>query len=68
MITAVHLIYQTKDYILGIQGRYLTIFIPFILTLFTGFKLKGKTAGVLIFLGSQYVLFVTLITTINRYY
>lgn len=68
MITAVHLIYQTKDYIFGIQGRYLTPFIPFVLILLSGLCLKGKTTGALIFLGSQYVLFVTLITIINRYY
>ena len=70
MITAVHIIYQTKGYILGLQGRYLTPLIPFVMLLFTcGFvKIKGVVIKLLIILSVQYVLFVNLMTVINRYY
>lgn len=70
MITAVHIIYQTKGYILGLQGRYLTPLIPFAMLLFANkfVKIKGAVIKILLVLSVQYVLFINLMTVINRYY
>lgn len=70
IMTSVYLIYQTKPYIVGIQGRYLTPFIPLILLLLSTKKinLQSKVIPIGLFLISQILLFQNLLTIVLRYY
>ena len=70
IFTAVYVTYQSSDYIKGVQGRYLTPLILFVLLLFSNNRIKftGAVVKVLLILSVQYVLFVNLMMVINRYY
>ena len=70
IMTSVYLIYQTKPYIVGVQGRYLTPLIPVVLLLisFKKFNLQSTVIPIGLFLISQCLLFQNLLTLILRYY
>ena len=69
IMTSVYLVYQTKPYIIGIQGRYLTPLIPVVLlVLCSKYVTKSKVVPVGLFLISQCLLFQNLITLVLRYY
>ena len=70
IMTSVYLIYQTKPYIVGVQGRYLTPLIPVVLLLvsFKKFNLQSMVIPIGLFLISQCLLFQNLLTLILRYY
>lgn len=70
IMTSVYLIYQTKPYIIGVQGRYLTpLILPLILLLSsTKFSIKNKVLPISLVLLSLFLLFQTFIMTFVRYY
>ena len=70
IMTSVYLIYQTKPYIIGVQGRYLTPLIPVILLLLVSkhFVTESKVIPAGLFLISQCLLFQNLMALILRYY
>ena len=70
IMTSVYLIYQTKPYIVGIQGRYLTALIPVFLLLFYTKKLRMQSTVIPIglFVISQCLMIQNLITLVLRYY
>ena len=70
IMTSVYLIYQTKPYIIGVQGRYLTPLIPVVLLLLVSkhFVTESKVIPAGLFLISQCLLFQNLMTLILRYY
>lgn len=70
IMTSVYLVYQTKPYIVGVQGRYFTPLIPLILLLFytKKFRLQSNVIPIGLFLISQCLLIQNLITLVLRYY
>lgn len=69
IVTSVYLIYKSKTYIVGIQGRYLTPLLLFGLMIFCTkkFRTNSVVLPVLCFLISQFLLFETLITILVGY-
>ena len=70
IITSVLLLYQRYPLILGVQGRYLTIFLPLIFLLFCSKKINisNKIIPVIFFIASNILMFGALLTMINRFY
>ena len=69
IVTSVYLIFKSKTYIVGIQGRYLTPLLLFALLAFASdkFCFKSKIVPVFLFLVSQFLLLCTFVNIINMY-
>ena len=70
IMTSIYLIYQTKPYIVGVQGRYLTPLLPMLLFLFNSKKifLQNKIIAGVLSVMSQFLLFMTFIIIMVYYY
>lgn len=67
-LTSVYLIFQQWPVITGLQGRYLLPVFPLMCLFFTTKKLKFKYLPLLIVISSIFLLFVSIIVLIKRFY
>ncbi len=69
IVTSVYLIYKSKTYIVGIQGRYLTPLLLFGLLVFVSQKkcIKNRLVPVFLFFVSQFLLLCMFVTIIGLY-
>ena len=70
IVTSIYLVYQHYPFMRGMQGRYLTPLLPFLLLLlsFKNFRLENKIIPACIFVVSQFLLGVTLICYVVKFY
>lgn len=70
VITSVYLLYQRFPLILGVQGRYIAPFLGLVFLLFTNkfIKTNNKIIPTTIVVLSQFLLFISVLTLIERFY
>lgn len=68
ILTSVYIIYQQLPRIDGFQGRYLLPILPLFCLFFSNKKFEFKYLPLLIVISSVFLLYVTIIVLINRFY